>query len=90
MSLQGYISLLTSDLLKRLRHLRIELRESLPRQAEQEHAGLRQTKNCSEARFCHAGPSVDGQQRPIWTGLLPDLRQDTARTDIQGQGSSEG
>ena len=41
--LQMLTSVLDSDLLKRLRHVRLEFRESLPRQTEQEHAGLHQT-----------------------------------------------
>ena len=81
-TLHIHTSVLDSDLFKRLRHVRIELRESLPQQTEQEHAGLYQTNDCPEARVRHAGAFMDGQQRSIWTGLLPHVRLDTARVNV--------
>ena len=79
--------LFCSDLHERLRHIRTELRESLPGHTEQGDAGIRQTSDRSDARLRHVGSSVDGQRRSLRGLLLPHLRPHKTRTIIYRQGS---
>ena len=79
--------LLCSDLHERLRHIRNELRESLPGHTKQGDAGIRQTSDSRETRLRHAGSSVDGQRRGLRRLLLPHLRPHKTRNIIYRPGS---